>query len=137
VGFIASREGKAQQGQRTLAGTGVKVVVVGSYAYVINSAASNQFQIINLSNYTVAGSVTLNNQPARNLVVNAAGDSAYVVTKLANGQDTFFIINTDASHKTSPAVITSAGTNGMDPYGINFVKDRIGRHKNDAAFELV
>ena len=103
-----------------LAGTGIKVIVIGNYAYVANSATTSQLQIVDISNptnLTVVGQTTVNNQVATDLAVNQTGTRVYLVTKFASGQKTFFII--DTTTKTGDqSIISSFDTQGMSPHGV-------------------
>ncbi len=103
-----------------LQGTGVKVIVVGNYAFVANSSITNQLQIVDVSNPTdlkIVGQTTVNNQPATDVAVNPSGTRAYVVTKYASGQKTFFIIDTTTKSGNQP-IIGSFDTQGMSPHGV-------------------
>ncbi len=103
-----------------LAGTGVKVAVIGNYAYVANSETTNQLQVIDISNPTdlrVVGQTTVNNQIATDLAVNPSGTRVYLVTKFASGQKAFFIIDTTARTGNQP-IISSFDTQGMNPHGV-------------------
>ncbi len=104
----------------TLAGTGVKVIVIGDYAYVANATTTNQLQIIDVSNptnLTVVGQATVNNQVATDLAVNPSGTRAYLVTKYASGQKTFFIIDTAIKTGNRP-ILGNFDTQGMSPHGV-------------------
>nr|MBI5455686.1 prepilin-type N-terminal cleavage/methylation domain-containing protein [Candidatus Levybacteria bacterium] len=108
----------------TLSGTGVKTIVVGSYAYVATSGTTNQLQIINVSNPaspSIAGSITVAGQGGKDVYVNSSGTRAYLVTGSSGTQREFFIIDTQT--KTSPSLISGGtyDTNGMDPKGVTVV----------------
>jgi len=111
----------------TLAGTGNRVVVVGTYAYVATSNASTPLQIINLTNATnlaVEGQLSaLNDKEAVDVYLDKNGDGtrAYVVTAASGAQKEFFII--DTSSKTSPQPVSGGSyeANGMDPKGVTVV----------------
>lgn len=107
----------------SLAGTGKKVFVVGSYAYVAVDSTNSQLQIIDVSNQanlTVVGSTTVNGQQGRDIFVNETGTRVYLATAVSEAQKELFII--DVSTKTgSRPVVGSYDTNGMNPKGITVV----------------
>jgi type II secretory pathway pseudopilin PulG len=109
----------------TLAGTGVKISVVGNYAYVATTSTSNQLQIIDISNKTnpsiVSSPLSINAQAGKDLFVNDSGTRAYLATGASASKSEFFIINT--SNKTNPTLVTGGtfDTNGMDPKGVTVV----------------
>lgn len=112
----------------TLAGTGNRIYVVGSYVYVATSSSSNQLQIVdatNPANLTVVGNLAsgLNDQGAKDVFVNDQGTRAYAVTSASSSSREFFIINT--STKTAPSVISGGSyeANGMSPKGVTVVTD--------------
>ncbi len=103
-----------------LAGTGIKVAVIGNYAYVANSTTTSQLQVVDISNPTnlrVVGQTTVNNQVATDLTVNQSGTRVYLVTQFASGQKAFFIIDTTTKIGDQP-IIGSFDTQGMSPHGV-------------------
>lgn len=107
----------------TLAGTGNKIVVVGSYAFVAVNSTTTQLQIIDVTNSAnpviVASVAAGNNQPGIDVAVNNTGTRAYLVTSYASSsQPDFFIVNTTNKSGTLPLVGSGYNTNGMNPKGV-------------------
>lgn len=108
----------------TLSGTGVKIVVLGNYAYVATNSTTNQLQIIDIANPVnpfIAGQISVAGAGGKDLTVNTTGTRAYLATGASASQREFFIINTQ--NKTSPLLISGGNydTNGMDPKGVAVV----------------
>lgn len=106
----------------SLSSDGAAVFVVGSYAYVATEGTSDQLVILNVSNPSSIfqeGSVSVAGQEGRDVYVSDDGARAYLVTGEDAGQAEFFIINIES--KSSPSVISSYETNGMDPQGVEMV----------------
>lgn len=108
----------------TLSGTGIKIVVIGNYAYVITNSTTNQLQIIdvtNPSNPFIAGQISVAGAGGKDLTVNTTATRAYLATGASASQREFFIINTQ--NKTSPSLVSGGNydTNGMDPKGVAIV----------------
>jgi hypothetical protein len=107
----------------TLAGTGNKVTVVGTYAYIATSSTTSQLQIINVSdptNPSIVSTVSMgNSQPGMDLSVNATGTRVYLVTSYASSSTPdFFVL--DTSTKSSISKIGSGyNTSGMSPKGVS------------------
>lgn len=121
---LTSRLGsRPKLGQVTLAGTGVKIVVVGTYAYVAINSATTQMQIVDVSNSanpTVVASAALNIGAATDLVVNSTGTRTYLVSAYQVGKPEFSVINT----LTKSGALTSIGsytTDGMSPKAVTVV----------------
>ena len=108
-----------------LAKYGASVYVVGTYAYVAISGDNNvQLEIIDVSNplnMVSVGKADVNNQSAQDVVVNATGTRAYIVTNAASLEEKeFHIVNTQ--NKSSPVKVgTGYYTNGMNPEGVEVV----------------
>jgi hypothetical protein len=110
----------------TLAGTGVKIVVVGNYAYVATTGTT-KMQILDISVPTsiqIVGSITssaINSGDSRDVFINVTGTRAYLATAGSTTQNEFFII--DTTTKSSPTAISGGvfDTNGMDPQGLTVV----------------
>jgi len=119
---MATINGASSQGELgsvTLSGTGKKVIVVGSNAYVATSSTTSQLQIINTSSMAVTNSVNLGNGVgAVDLYVNSTQTYAYVVTGNAATAtvDNFFIVNLNTNAKTGYKTI-----NSMVPKGITVI----------------
>lgn len=108
----------------TLSGTGVRVVVVGNYAFVATNNSSNQLQVIDVTNPaspTIVGQITVAGDGGRDLSVNETGTRVYLATEASSSKREFFIINTEA--KNSPIQVTGGtyDTNGMNPKAVNIV----------------
>lgn len=114
----------------TLDGTGVKIFVVGNYAYVVISGSTTKMQIIdvgnpsNLSDSSKKGKITssqIDSGDGRDVYVNSTGTRAYLATAGSATQKEFFII--DVSNKSNPVPVSggSYDTNGMDPKGVTVV----------------
>ena len=118
---LSSKSGsRPQLGVVNLAGTGNRVVVVGTYAYVATSSTTNQLQIIDVSNAAspvVVGQAVLTAGAGRDVFVNATGTRGYVATAKSDSQKELFVI--DTSTKTgNRTVLGSYEANGMDPKGV-------------------
>lgn len=124
---LSSKSGSRQKlnlADLELSGTGVKIVVIGNYAFVATSATTNQLQIIDISNPSspvIAGQISVPGQQGRDVSVNSTGTRAYLVTAASDTQNEFFIINTE--DKTSPSLVSGGAydTNNMDPKGVTVV----------------
>ncbi|KKU92231.1 MAG: hypothetical protein UY21_C0003G0007 [Microgenomates group bacterium GW2011_GWA1_48_10] len=102
-----------------LAGTGVKIMVVGSTAYVATSGTSNQLQIINVTNPaspTISRNVSVAGQGGRDIFVNVPQNRAYLVTGQSASQSEFFLINL-ANYSVLGTYDTQAHGD-MDPKGV-------------------
>jgi type II secretory pathway pseudopilin PulG len=115
---------RSQLGSVTLAGTGNRVVVNGSYAYIAVGATTNQLQIIQVSTdgktLTVVGQATVNGQAAKDVFINGTATRAYLVTAESATQKEFFIVDIAAKTGNQPT-LGSYETNGMDPKGVTVV----------------
>lgn len=108
----------------TLSGTGVKIMVIGNYAFVVTTSTTNQLQIIDITspvNPSIIGQVSVAGLGGRDLTVNNSATRAYLVTAASSTQREFFIINTQS--KNSPSVVSGGNydTSGMDPKGVTVV----------------
>ena len=109
----------------TLSGTGKKILIgsSGQYAYVITSATSNQFEIIdisNASNPTRASIRTVGtSQAGVDLYVTSSEATVYVALAYSAGRNNIYKI--DTTNKSSPSVGSGYSTSGMSPKGINVV----------------
>lgn len=118
---VSSKTGsRPQLGSVNLAGTGQKVFVVGTKAYVVTSSTTSQVQIINVSNpasMTVTKSINLGNSLGGiDIYVNGSQTYAYVVTSYSSGKNDFFIVDLNNTNN-----IYGYSTNGMNPKGITIV----------------
>lgn len=121
---LTSRSGsRPKLGSTTLAGTGKKIAVVGSYAYIALDSPTTQLQIVDVSNPSspsVVGQANVAGKEGASVFVNSAGTRAYVVTESSSTQKEFFIV--DVSTKTGNLPTRgSYDTNGMDPKGVTVV----------------
>jgi len=121
---VTSRFGsRSMLGQVTLAGTGVKIVVVGSYAYIALSSAISQMQIVDVSNPVspaVVATASLSTATATDVVVNSTGTRAYVSSSYVAGKPEFSVINTTVKSGTLTS-IGSYTTDGMSPKALTIV----------------
>jgi hypothetical protein len=126
---ITSKSGsRTQLGTTTLTGTGVKTIVVGTYAYVAISSAATQMQIVNVadpSSPTVVANVSLTAGAATDVVVNSTGTRAYVSAAYSAGKPEFFVINTMTKSGTLGS-IGSYTTDGMSPKAVTIVPGNKG-----------
>lgn len=107
----------------TLAGTGVKVIVVENYAYVATTSTTTQLQVIDISNpanpIIVASATAANNSAGTDISVNESGTRAYLSTQNAGASPDFFIVDTSTKSGTLPLIGSGFNTNGMSPKGIS------------------
>ena len=112
-------------GSVSLPGRGIKMTVIGTYAYIAISGSNTKMQIVDVldpSSPILVGSYVNTNLPdGRDVFVNGGGSRAYLVTAASTTQPEFFIL--DISNKASPNLINGGtyDTNGMDPYGVTIV----------------
>lgn len=122
---LTSKSGpRTQLGTVTLAGTGSKVFVVGNYVYVAIAGATEELQIIQVSNggstLSVVGQADVNGQAAYDVYVTQDGTRAYLATGVSSTQKEFFIIDTSSKIGNRPT-IGSYEANGMDPKALTVV----------------
>jgi len=114
---------RAQLGSITLTGTGNRLYVVGSYAYVAINSTSTQLQIVNVSNpsnLSIVGQATVDGQLGRDVFVNSTGTRAYLATSTSSTQKEFFILDVSTKTANRPT-LGSYEANGMDPKGVTVV----------------
>ncbi|MBI2621280.1 MAG: hypothetical protein HYW63_01370 [Candidatus Levybacteria bacterium] len=124
---LSSKSGsraKVNTSDITLSGTGIRIQIIGGFAYVATSASANQLQIIDISNSqapSIVGQISVNGLGGKDVVVNTTGTRAYLVTGASSTQGEFFII--DTQNKNSPTLVGGGvyDTNGMDPKGVTVV----------------
>ncbi|MDP1743575.1 MAG: prepilin-type N-terminal cleavage/methylation domain-containing protein [Candidatus Amesbacteria bacterium] len=109
---------RGQLGSVNLVGTGRKVIVSGTYAYVATENTSNQLQIVDVSNpssMTIVGQAGLaGGTGAVDVFINSSASRAYVTA------GKLYIV--DISTKTgSRPTVGSYNTNGMTPKGVTGV----------------
>ncbi len=108
----------------TLPGTGTKVVVIGTYAYVAIDSSSTQLQIVDVSdpnNLTLKGTASLPAQDARDIFVNSSATRAYLVTNASASQREFFIVDVTTKTGGRGALGDGYEANGMNPKGVTVV----------------
>lgn len=119
---VSSKNGsRSQLGSVNLAGTGNRVVVIGTNAYVATSNTTSQLQIINVSNpssMSVTKSINVGNGLGGvDVFVNNTQTYAYLVTSYSSGKNDFYIIDlTNTSNKYGYTTV-----NSMNPKGITVV----------------
>lgn len=105
----------------TLPGTGKKLTIVGSRAFITTSATNAQLVIVDISNPSdlrVVDQVGLSALGGTAVYVNASGSRAYITTQQSASFREFFIINTDSGSSRYKQVLGSYDTNGMNPNGV-------------------
>lgn len=124
---LSSKTGsRGQLGSVTLAGTGVRIFVVGTYAYVVISGSSPQLQIIDVSNPNnlagkIVGQATVNGQNGVDVFVNSVGTRAYLITSASASRREMFILDVTTKTGNNNTPIGSYDTSGMNPKGITVV----------------
>lgn len=112
-------------GGLTLPGTGNKIVIVGSRAFIADESTSNQLVIVDVSNPSspvIKDTVMLPGQGAASIYVNSSGTRAYVVTHYYSSSiPDFFIINIDPTSSGYKQILGTYNTAGMDPTGVAVV----------------
>jgi type II secretory pathway pseudopilin PulG len=121
---LSSKTGsRLKLGSVSLDGTGVKIVIVGSYAYVAISSATTQMDIVDISdsaNPNLVAKAHLNTGAGTDVFVNSTGTRTYVSSVYAAGKPEFSIVNT--STKSGTLVSTgSYTTDGMSPKALTIV----------------
>lgn len=122
---LSSKSGsRPQLGTVSLAGTGNKIYVIGSYAYIAVDSDTTQLQIIQVSpdgrTLTVVGWAQVNGREGKGIYVNNSATRAYLATEASLTQRELFIL--DISTKTgNRTILGSYDSNGMNPKGITVV----------------
>lgn len=112
---------RPQLGARTLAGSGTRVVVLGNYAYVSIAGATQELQILNISNSAnpvIVGQADVNGEAAYDVSINPSGTRAYLATGISPDKREFFIIDTTVKTGNRPTV-GQYEANGMSPNGVS------------------
>lgn len=121
---LSSKSGsRPQLGVVNLAGEGKRVVVVGTYAYVVTENVSNQLQIVDVGNSTspvVVGQAELSGGEGKDVFVNSTGTRAYVVTAKSDSLKEMFVVDTSTKTGGRPT-IGSYEASGMNPKGVTAV----------------
>lgn len=122
---VSSKSGsRPALGTTTLAGSGVKITVVGTYAYVAINSAVTQLQILDVSdpaNPSVVGSASLNGLGGKDLFVDSSGSRVYLATAASPSQPELFILDVTTKTGDHNTPLGSYEANGMDPKGITVV----------------
>lgn len=118
---LTSKSGsRPELGSVTLAGTGNRMVVLGTYAYIAVDNSSSQLQVIDVSSAsspTIVGQATVSGAGGVAVAVNSMGTRTYLATASSVSLAEFFII--DSSSKTgAQPVLGSYDSAGMDPRGV-------------------
>jgi len=104
-------------GQVGIAGTGMRIIVSGSTAYVATNDTNNQLQLINISNSSspsIIRSISAGNSLAgQDVAINPSATRAYLITQYSSGKKNLFIIDPSNGN-----VISSYSTNGMNPNNV-------------------
>ena len=118
---LSSKSGsRSQLGVVNSAGEGRRVVVVGTYAYVVTENVSNQLQIVDVGNSTspvVVGQAGLSGGEGKDVFVNSTGTRAYVVTAKSDNLKEMFVVDTSTKTGGRPT-IGSYEASGMNPKGV-------------------
>ena len=121
---LTSKTGsRPQLGAATLDGPGVKIAIVGTYAYVAIGSSTTQLDIVDISNSAspqLVARASLGTSASTDVFVNSTGSRAYVSTVYATGKPEFYIVNTTTKSGTLPVVGTYT-TDGMSPKALTVV----------------
>ncbi len=122
---LSSKSGsRSQLGSVTLPATGNKIIVIGSYAYVVLDSDSSQLQIVQVSSdgktLTLAGTASVAGQDGVDVFVNNTATRAYLTTETSASQKEMFIVDITTKNGSRP-VLGSYDTNGMSPKGVTVV----------------
>lgn len=113
-----------------LPGTGTKMIVSGTRAYITTNSTSAQLVVADISNTSALSVIKTFSLPAQGgkaLYLNSTGTRAYVATGQSATQREVFILNIDESTPNWSAASSSSltlgtyETNGMDPKGVVLV----------------
>jgi Tfp pilus assembly protein PilV len=118
---------RSQLGSITLAATGSDLQVVGNYAYVAINGASQELQIINVTNpasLSIVGQADVNGAAATSLYVSPDGNRVYIGTTNSGSQPELFIINTSIKTGNRPNV-GSGDTNGTSIKALAYIDNRV------------
>ncbi len=118
---------RTQLSSIALASTGTDVQVVGNYAYVSISGASQELQIINVTNpssLSIVGQADVNGAAATAIYVKPDGNRTYIGTTNSGSQPELFIINTSIKTGNRPNV-GSADSHGTSITALDYVDNRV------------
>lgn len=114
---------KSSLGSVNLEANAVKIYVSGNYVYVAVDSSNNQLKIYQYSpdgkTITFKSQIEVNGSAGRDIYVNSAGTRAYLATAASASKNELFVIN--VQNPSSPSLIKSFDTNGMDPQGVTAV----------------
>ncbi|OGG34949.1 hypothetical protein A2363_01870 [Candidatus Gottesmanbacteria bacterium RIFOXYB1_FULL_47_11] len=111
-------------GTTTIAGTGVKIQVIGGYAYVAINSVPTQLQILDVSNPAspvIVGNAQVGGLGGKDIFVDPTGSRAYLATALSSSEPELFILDVTNKIGDHTIPIGSYEANGMDPKGITVV----------------
>ncbi|MDO8515598.1 MAG: hypothetical protein Q7S14_03800 [bacterium] len=126
---ITNRSGPhSSVGQISLAGTGKKVVVIGTNAYVATTSTTAQLQIINVTHPNDMGTpISMNmgnSQGATDVYINQTQLRAYLVTSYASQtQPDFFVVDINPTDQWYKKIVSTFNTyntsyGNMTPTGV-------------------
>ena len=113
----------------TLSGTGKKVIVIDTTAYIATSGTTNQLQIVNVANPAnpvITDQIPVNGGTGRDVYIDTNATRAYLATALSATQPEFFIIDIESTSPTYKTVRGSYDSSGMDPKGVTIVTGNRG-----------
>jgi hypothetical protein len=123
---LSSKSGsRTQLGSITLDGTGNSIFVRGEYVYVSLGSLTNQLEIVRVANggatLTKVSSVFIVDLGSQDVWVNSDGTRAYLATTGVLDLRDLFII--DITDKSSPSILGSYESGGMNPKGITVIPE--------------
>lgn len=124
---LSSHSGsRPQLGSLTLPGTGTKVIVVGSYAYISIAGSSDDMRAVDVSNPTSMSFAGFANvvggAQGQDIFVNSSGTRAYLVTSASSTEREFFVLGTSTKGPgVNFPVLGLFDANGMNPKGVTVV----------------
>lgn len=121
---LANKSGsRPQLGTAALVGTGVKMYVIGNYAYVAVNSVNTQLQILDVSDPAhpaVVGQAKVDGAAGKDIFVNSTGTRAYVATAATSSAELFILdVSTKTGNHNTPIGSYEAG--GMNPKGVTVV----------------
>jgi type II secretory pathway pseudopilin PulG len=118
--FDTTTKPAKELGKISLVGSGKRIIVIGQYAYVVTSNTTKQLQIIDVSNpksMTAVATMNMGNgAEGVDISLDAAGTTAYLVTKNISGKPDAYILNL-----TTRTITKSYTTGSMVPNSVAFV----------------
>lgn len=118
TGLPNAGSSRAQLGVVSLAGTGAKIAVSGSYVFVAESSGSRPMEVIQVgsegTSLSVVGWASVVGETGVDVAINSTATRAY----LATAQGKVHILNTTNLTGELPAEVGVFNTNGMSPKGV-------------------